>query len=111
MIGGREIPSVIRELPASFHHHRLVKPFLALKVVANAGHIGPGELADFAEMRPVKACLGEQFAGGFKDAVPGGRRSVGRALLRPVCFRVDCAVALKSHTAVVTQPACQPPPS
>jgi hypothetical protein len=47
------------KLPASFHHHGLIKPFLALKMITNAGHIGPGAFTDFAEMRSVKACLGE----------------------------------------------------
>jgi hypothetical protein len=41
-------------------------------MVTNPSHIGAGALADFPQVRSVKASLGEQFTGDLEDAVAGG---------------------------------------
>ena len=50
-----------------------IKPLLAVEMVTDPRHIGPGAFADFAKVRSVKTSLGEQFAGDLEDAVAGGQ--------------------------------------
>ena len=71
--------------PASLHDYGLIKSFLAVEVVTDPRHIGPGAFADFAQVRSVKSSLGEQLAGDLKDAVARGQWAPCRAG-RPICF-------------------------
>ena len=71
--GRQEALVAIRKPPAGLHHHGLIKSLLALEVVTDPSHIGPGTLADFPKVRSVKASLGEHLAGGLEDAIAGGQ--------------------------------------
>ena len=62
-----------------------IKSLLAVEMITDPSHIGPGAFADFAKVRSVKTCLGEQFAGDFEDAVAGGQWAPSRAG-RPICL-------------------------
>ena len=93
------------KLPAGLHHHRLIKSLLALEVVTDPSHIGPGALGDFPKVRSVKTSLGEQFTGDLEHSVAGGQGAPGWAGW-PICF----FALLDSHTkptyAVAVPTAC-----
>ena len=85
MPGGDEVLVMIGKPSASLHDYGLIKSFLAVEVVTDPRHIGPGAFADFAQVRSVKSSLGEQLAGDLKDAVARGQWAPYRAS-RPICF-------------------------
>lgn len=83
----------IRKLPPGLHHHRLIKSFLALKVVADPSHIGSCPFGDFSKVRSVKTGFCKHFRGDLDHSVPNGQGELGWNCW-PICF----FALLDSHT-------------
>ena len=52
--------------------HGLIQRALVMDVVIHGGHVGAGELADFAHRGFGKAARGKDLSGGIKDTLAGG---------------------------------------